>query len=370
MSAKNSREINFKPAIGIDVGTFTIVVARRNSDGDVEFKHDVNGYFEVPSNNQTAMMISMLKQSKAPIYTPPDGKRVFVLGRRAREIAYSWSSMSNSNASEVFRRTMRDGILSSADGKDTFNVLATMVNSMVRPIQSDNLPIAYPVPGRPYDRKDLSPEYHQKVIAQMLGNVDGRKTDPFAINEAQAIVYAECEEESFTGIGMSFGAGMTNVCFTVTGIPVFSFSIIGGGDSIDREAGKHCGIDPVVVNVIKMGDESKPGIDLKKSPSGEDEFVQRAIITHYQILLDRVAEAFSIFVRENKARVMNTKPSVVVAGGTATPNGFVEMLEERMRKVDLGGLSLGAFRKPENNLFTVAKGLLRAAETYERQGAA
>lgn len=358
---------SFKPAIGIDVGTYTIVVARRNPQGDIEFRHDVNGYFEVAITNQTSMMINMLKQTKAPTYTPPDGKRIFVLGRKAREIAYSWSSMSNHNASEVFKRTMRDGILSSADGKDTFNVLATMVNSMVRPVNFDGIPIAYPIPGQPYDQTDLVPQYHEKVIGQMLSRVDDHKTDPFAMNEAQAIVYAECENEGFTGIGMSFGAGMTNVCFAVTGIPVFAFSIIGGGDSIDRGAAKHCGVDPVVVNVIKMGDENRPGIDLKSQPSGEDEYVQRTIIMHYQILLDRVAQAFGEFVRANKARVMGTKPSIVVAGGTASPNGFVEMLEERLRRVDMGGFNFGEVRKAPDNLYTVAKGLLRAAETYDRK---
>jgi hypothetical protein len=360
------KNMNFKPAIGIDVGTFTIVVARRNAEGDIEYKHDINGYFEVEINNQTNIMINMLKQSKAPIYTPPDKKRIFVLGKKAREIAYSWSSMTNNNASEVFGRTMRDGILSSADGKDTFNVLATMVNGMARPVTSDNVPIAYSVPGTPYDRKDTTTEYHEKIIRQMLSKIDGKTPDPFSMNEALAIIYAECEKEGFTGIGMSFGAGMTNVCLAITGIPVFSFSIIGGGDSIDREAGKHCGVDPVVTNVIKMGDEERPGIDLTVQPTGSDEYVQRAIIMHYQILIEKVVSAFSEFSKANNARVMGVRPPIVVAGGTSSPNGFLEMLESKMRKADLGSLTLGEFRKPEGNLFTVAKGLLRAAETYER----
>jgi hypothetical protein len=361
---------SFPPAIGIDVGTYTIVVARRGPRGEIEFKTEINGYFEVPNNNSTAIMANMLRASKAPIYTPKDGKKMFVLGRKAREIAYSWTTNMGGSTSEVFRRTMRDGILSSSDGKDVFNALATMVTSMARPVEHDGMPIAFPVPGTPHNRSDLTTQYHEKVVGQMLSVVDGKRPDPFGVNEAQAIIYAECEEEGFTGVAMSFGAGMTNVCLSITGVPIFSFSIVGGGDSVDREAGKHCGLDPVVVNVIKMGnrDEGEEGIDLTKdSFDGPNEFVLRTIRTHYEILIDQVVKAFSEYVARSKARV-GSKPSVVVAGGTSKPDGFLEMLERKMRSADMGGLVLGEFRRPSGDpLTTVAKGLLRAAETYDRK---
>lgn len=364
----------YKPAIGIDVGTYTIVRAKRNADGDIEYLTEINGFLEMEVNMRTKIMLNNIKASGIPSFMTADGEKAYILGKKARNFAYSHGALfSGQNVDEVFKRPMRDGLLSSRDSRDSFNVLATLVNSMIGDIDIDNMPIAYSVPGVPVPQQGKQSdstvsEYHSSVISKMLQEVDGHRTDPFSINEAEAIVWAECEDKGLSGIGMSFGAGMTNVCFSLYGMPVFTFSAVGGGDSVDRAVAKRCGIDPVVANIVKMGDEgSMPPIDLLKTPSGANEHIERAIIMHYNMLINDVVAAFGQYVRDNEKRVMeSSKPDIIVAGGTASPNGFMKLLIERLDQENMKQFRFGDTRKADNNLHTVAKGLLRCAETYDR----
>ena len=57
-----------------------------------------------------------------------------------------------------------------------------------------------------------------------------------SINEGLAVVYAEMESTNYTGIGISCGGGLCNVCLSYLSVPVFSFSIPKAGDFIDNSA--------------------------------------------------------------------------------------------------------------------------------------
>jgi hypothetical protein len=362
-----------KPAVGIDVGTYTLVVAGRDKQGDFEFREEVNGFFEIRLTPETRMFYGMVKQSGAPIYEIPDRNVAYVLGKSAREQAFAWSSVlgGRSSDSEIFQRTMKDGILSTRDSNESFNVLKMMVGGLVNPyLSGDRTPVCFSHPGPALDRGDLDPEYHKRTIGQMLQKVGKVRPDAYGFNEAMAIVEAELGEEGYTGLAISCGAGMTNVAFSVMGMPIFTFSIVGGGDWIDRSAAHASGTEPVIVNQVKMGevDEDGKGLDLTKPPGGENAHIERALHTHYDILIDKIVQGIEKFVREKQAKVMAAKkPSVVVAGGTASPNGFIERLREKLVATDLGSFKIGEVRKADNNLYTVAKGLLLNAERMQRQ---
>ena len=57
--------------------------------------------------------------------------------------------------------------------------------------------------------------------------------DARSISEGLAVVYGEMESSNYTGIGISCGGGLCNVCLAYLSVPVFSFSIPKGGDFID-----------------------------------------------------------------------------------------------------------------------------------------
>jgi hypothetical protein len=361
-----------KPAIGIDVGTYTIVSARREESGDIGYREEVNGFFEIKLSPATRPMFEMVRASGAPVYEIPEKSIAYILGKKAREVAFAWSSVlgGKDRESEAFNRTMCDGIISTRDSRQSFNVLRMMVSSLVYPVPGNGTPIAYSYPGVPIDKSGLDPEYHARVIGQMLADVDGVKPDAYPVNEAMAIVEAEASGHGYTALAISFGAGMTNCAFSMMGIPIFTFSIVGGGDWIDRNVAKSTGTDPVVANQVKMGEDTgSGGIDLMATPHGENEHIMRSIRTHYEILVDRVVAGIEQFVRQKQAKVLETsRPPVIVAGGTASPKGFVELFAARLAAADLGGFKIGDVRKADRNLYTVAKGLLLNAERLDRKG--
>ncbi|MFW3147052.1 MAG: DUF362 domain-containing protein, partial [Thermoplasmatota archaeon] len=47
------------------------------------------------------------------------------------------------------------------------------------------------------------------------------------------VVFSELEDENFTGLGISAGGGMCNVCLAYLSIPLVTFSITKGGDYLD-----------------------------------------------------------------------------------------------------------------------------------------
>jgi len=51
-----------------------------------------------------------------------------------------------------------------------------------------------------------------------------------------SVIYSELADNNFTGLGISFGAGMTNVCLSYYAVPVMKFSVARGGDWVDEQA--------------------------------------------------------------------------------------------------------------------------------------
>ena len=74
-----------------------------------------------------------------------------------------------------------------------------------------------------------------------------------SINEALAVVYAELESSNYTGIGISCGGGLCNVCFTYLSVPVLSFSMKKAGDYIDTSAASMTGERANRIRILKEG---------------------------------------------------------------------------------------------------------------------
>ena len=59
---------------------------------------------------------------------------------------------------------------------------------------------------------------------------------PTPIVEGLAVVFGELADSNFSGIGISCGSGLCNVCLAVLSVPVISFSVPKAGDFIDSQA--------------------------------------------------------------------------------------------------------------------------------------
>ena len=177
------------------------------------------------------------------------------------------------------------------------------------------------------------------------------------INEALAIVIAELADKNRTGIGISIGAGMVNLCYAMYSMPVVQFSRTDSGDWIDAEAAKATGETATYINKrkeeIDLGSEHKDSID-------------RAIKYHYEILIENALKDISKGIKDAGSKANPGKPvDIVLAGGTASPKGFTAFFKEILaRMVDSKKfpLEVGEVKLAPDHLYTVAKGCLLAAE--------
>ena len=126
--------------------------------------------------------------------------------------------------------------------------------------------------------------YHERSCREIL---TGLGYHPTAINEGLAVVFAELESSNYTGIGISCGSGMCNVCLAVLSVPVITFSIPRAGDFIDMRAAGATGEVSHRIRVRKERSFSLNGF-------GGD-LVQNALTVYYEEVVHTLVDA----LREN-----------------------------------------------------------------------
>jgi cell division ATPase FtsA len=171
-----------------------------------------------------------------------------------------------------------------------------------------------------------------------------------------AVIYSELADSNFTGLGISFGAGMTNVCLAYYAVPVMKFSIARGGDWIDEETANATGETVDKVTSIKEDDFR---LDFTTDAGG----VEGALAIYYDNLLDYVIENIVAEVNEEDVEEGLDVP-VVVTGGTSSPAGFEELFEERLANADIP-FNVSGVQQASEPLYSVARGALVAARTEE-----
>ncbi len=216
--------------------------------------------------------------------------------------------------------------------------------------------IHYSVPADPID-SDVSVLYHQKTLESFLGDVG---YDPEPINEGMAVIYSELADNNFTGLGISFGAGMTNVCLAYYAVPVMTFSIARGGDWIDEQAAQATGKPIDKVTSIKEDDFE---LDFRTDVGG----VEGALAIYYENLLDYVIENITREVDEEDIEEGLDVP-VVVTGGTSSPRGFEALFADHLKDANIP-FSISDVRSAREPLYSVARGALVAARSEEGEDA-
>src|SRR5262249_48949696 len=151
------------------------------------------------------------------------GSEIVVAGNDAEKFA------------EVFhaeaRRPMLHGVLNPDEphGLGVMrSILAKMLGPAAFPGQSGYFSVPAVVPG---EKSGIG--FHEATIRQILNEL-GYEGTP--IEEGLAVVFGELGETNYTGIGISCGSGLCNVCLAVLSVPVMSFSIPKAGDFIDSQA--------------------------------------------------------------------------------------------------------------------------------------
>jgi hypothetical protein len=327
-------------ARGIDIGTMNIVSARQEGS-DTVFVQQRNSFVEIDYSDMAEQMLS-----RSDVLHIRKGDDVYVVGDDALNFANIFN--------QETRRPMSQGILSSSE-KSAIPMIKLIIEQVLGEPEEPGERVYYSTPADPID-SDLSTLYHQKTLESFLGDMG---FDPEPINEGMSVIYSELADSNFTGLGISFGAGMTNVCLSYYAVPVMTFSVARGGDWIDEQTATATGETVDKVTSIKEDDFR---LDFTTDAGG----VEGALSIYYDNLLDYVIEKIAEEVNEEDVEEGLDVP-VVVTGGTASPAGFERLFEERFAEADIP-FSISSVSKVQDPLYSVARGALVAARSEENQG--
>jgi len=342
--------------IGFDAGTYNLVVCKRDENNNFVYKREVNAFIEVPMKDR--LVFNMMRdavdennQPCVPLIEVKDSGVAYALGEAAMRIAYSMPALE-------IKRPMHAGCLNPKE-KHAQQIMGIMVHSLIDNA-TDKEPLYYSIPANAINEQ-TDADYHSLVLKSMFDAFEdeqGHKVVPNPINEALALVYAELAKKAYTGLGISCGGGMVNLCFAVFGAPVFQFSLVNSGDWIDSQAARATGESIAYINKEKMN------VDLTKTP---DLLVHRAIKSQYELMIQKTISGIKKGLEEAGNKVRTNHPiDIVVAGGTASATGFDVLFADAVKQAKLP-LDLGEIIRPKDPLYSVARGCLLAAEASVKE---
>ena len=329
-------------ARGLDVGTMNIISSRPEGDGTT-FVQQRNSFVEIEYSDMAEQMLS-----RSEVLHIRKDDKVYVVG----DDALNFANIFNKET----RRPMEQGILSSEEAS-AIPMIKLITEQVSGAPDEPGEKIFFSSPADPID-SDLSTLYHQKTLESMLSDTG---FDPEPINEGMAVIYSELSDNNFSGLGVSFGAGMTNICLAYYAVPVMKFSIARGGDWIDRQAAQATGTPVDKVTSIKEDDFR---LDFTTDVGG----VEGALSIYYENLLDYVIEMISQEIDEEDVEEGLDVP-VVVTGGTSSPDGFEELFAQHLDDVDIP-FNISDVRSVDDPLYSVARGALVAARSEEESAGA
>src|SRR5580700_3568275 len=219
------------PAVGLDVGTSRIVVAQR-SEQDFRYESQLNAFVTIPHSRITE---AVLERENIP-HTTVAGE-IIVHGNESEKFA----GLLNAE----IRRPMSQGVLDAKEPQSLTMIREILAKMLAEKNESHR--VCFTVPAAPLGAEE-NLTYHEASLRQILSDL-GHQVK--SINEGLAVIYGELESSNYTGIGVSCGGGLCNVCLAYLSVPVLSFSIPKAGDFIDSSAASVTGERPNRIRILK-----------------------------------------------------------------------------------------------------------------------
>lgn len=330
-------------AKGLDVGTSFIVLSTEKKNS-IEYKDFRDAFYIIKPTTPVATKMIEKGLSGKVFIKDSDGSFI-ILGKDAIEKAIE----RNDNA----KRPMSKGVVSAKE-KDAKRVLAFILKEVAGKASEQNEKLVFCVPAQPVDQEDedFDVGYHEDVVKSILAECG---YDAKAINEAEALCYSELSEEDYTGIAVSCGAGMTNVCVMLNGEPTVVFSTTKSGDWVDRMSAVATGEKDSVVQAEKEAGGFTIG-------EGSDNPVLSAVSSYYDRLIDYTTKQLTVALSGHKSLPKFKNPlTVVVAGGTSQAKGYIEIFTKKLEENNFP-LPIKVVRHASDPLHAVSKGCLIAAK--------
>ncbi|KAF0247755.1 MAG: hypothetical protein FD167_2851, partial [bacterium] len=329
----SGQEANF---FGLDVGTSRIVLGSGEFN-NVKTQTQLNAFVTVPYSKFTE---NILRQNK--ITYQMNGKEILIFGNESEKFANSFNVEA--------RRPMCNGLLNPTEANG-WQIIQSIIELLVKKTKKTDI-LCFSVPGAPRGG-EANLVYHEGMLKNFLESLGYRAK---SVNEGLSVIFAEMERDNFTGIGISCGGGMCNVCFAFMSVPVFSFSISKAGDYIDNAVAAVTSEVPTRIRVIK-----EESLDLSRAPKDKYEsamhiYYEEMILTLVETLRTEISES------RNLPRLDRAIP-IVLSGGTAKPKGFLEKFEKIFRQNDFP-IKISEVRMASEPLTATARGCYIAA-AYE-----
>ena len=327
------------PGVGLDIGTMNIVASRRGPDGNTR-KKVRDAFLDVDPGSRT-----MLKLSKVD-FVDFQGSLVIV-GDAALKMANLFKREA--------RRPLSKGVISAGE-LDAQQILLILIEKVTGKPVVDKEKCYYSVPASPIDVDDQDVVYHQMVFKKILASLG---YDPAPTNEAHAIIFSECSAENFSGLAVSFGAGMCNVALSYQAAMAMDFSVARGGDWIDSQSAKAVGKTASQMCAIK---ERGIETDIVKRTRDEE-----AISMYTGALIEYALKNIAVQFKKVRGQVDLPEPiPFIVSGGTTKINGFMDVFHDEFDKINKNGgfpIKISEIRAAKDPLTAVSDGLLVLAES-------
>lgn len=328
---------------GLDVGTSYIVLSQ-DSESGIVYKDFRDAFYIIKPTTPVATKMIEKGLSGKIFIKDADGSFI-LLGKDAIEKAIE--------RNDTAKRPMYKGVVSAKE-KDAKKILAFILKEVAGKASEENEKIVFCIPAQPVDQEDedFDVGYHEDVVKTILAECG---YDARAINEAEALCYAELESQDYTGIGISCGAGMTNVCVMLNGEPTVVFSTTKSGDWIDRMTAVATGEPDSVVQAEKEGGQFTIG-------EQNDNPILAAVSSYYERLIDYTTKQLTHALSNHKSLPKFKDPlTIVVAGGTSQAKGYIELFETKLKDNNFP-LSVKEVKHANDPLHAVSKGCLIASK--------
>jgi hypothetical protein len=336
-------------AKAVDIGTCFIVGARLESGKEV-FTIERDAFFSMPREDFAE---EMLHDAGAKYLIR--GNDIYVVGEDALKYCMITGKQ------DSYRRPMQRGVLNPGE-EEAIPLLERLIEGIIGKPEVPGEVVAATIPAAPLDVAGLDVTFHKIVVERFLKRLG---YDVKILNEALAIIYAECPkvedngtQAPFSGVGLSFGAGMTNLVVSWRAKKLFEISVARGGDWIDQSVSKVRNVP-----VGKVTHEKEKNLDLRRVDPRNA--LHLGLEIYYDELIRHVLREFRAHFKTQQTTV--TSPlDVVVAGGTSSVPGFIDLFK-RILQEEGAPIPINDVRLAKDPLRTVAKGALVAAVSMEKK---
>jgi len=323
-----------KRIIAVDVGTMNIVLAQQKGKS-AEIASIRNMYLPLDKSQVTMAELSNID------YVETD-ESVYIIGNDA----FNFSNIFGKSV----KRPMAKGLIS-PDEVDSLDILELILQKLAG--KTTDGECIYSIPAPSIDSHN-NVTYHEGVFHRIFTDL-GYHAKSF--NEAMAIIYSHCQDDQFTGLAFSFGAGMVNVCLAYKSIPVVTFSVARSGDWIDENVAMSMGTVPNRITAIK-----EKNTDLLNFMTGnkKERRIREAIVYYYREMIRYSLDQIKNRLSEATDNLeMPESLSIIVSGGTSMATGFLPLFNEVLSEYkDDFGFEVKGVRHAEDPLTAVAEGLL------------